>query len=213
MASPFTPPTTPGASGYPLGLTGATSATRYVGATSSGAPASGTFAVGDFVIDQTGAVYVCTVAGSPGTWTQAGGTGGEIVYSEITTSANITDTAEATATALITAGPATYSGQPVIAHFFAPQIATDTAAASDVVVVTLWEGATELGRIGVVKTVVATQPNVMPFSCHYRFTPSAASHTYKLCAYASSTTGTPKIQCGSGGVGVYVPAFLRFTYA
>lgn len=61
-------------SGYPLGLTGATAATRYAGATSSGAPASGTFAVGDFVIDQTGKVYVCTAAGSPGTWAQAGGT-------------------------------------------------------------------------------------------------------------------------------------------
>ena len=36
------------------GLTGATAASRYVGATASGAPASGTFNVGDFVIDQTG---------------------------------------------------------------------------------------------------------------------------------------------------------------
>lgn len=62
-------------SGYPLGLTGATAATRYVGATASGAPASGTFLVGDFVIDQTGAVYVCTVAGSPGTWTAVSGGG------------------------------------------------------------------------------------------------------------------------------------------
>lgn len=62
------------AGGYPLGLTGATAATRYVGATASGAPASGTFAVGDFAIDQTGKVYICTVAGSPGTWTLASGT-------------------------------------------------------------------------------------------------------------------------------------------
>jgi hypothetical protein len=59
--------------GLPLSLTGATAATRYVGATASGAPVSGTFAVGDFAVDQTGALYVCTVAGSPGTWTQVGG--------------------------------------------------------------------------------------------------------------------------------------------
>lgn len=58
--------------GFPLGLAGATAATRYVGATASGAPASGTFVVGDFVIDQSGAVYVCTVAGSPGTWIAVG---------------------------------------------------------------------------------------------------------------------------------------------
>lgn len=54
------------------GLTGATDASRYVGATTSGAPASGTFAVGDFVITQDGNVYICTTAGSPGTWTQVG---------------------------------------------------------------------------------------------------------------------------------------------
>jgi hypothetical protein len=57
----------------PSGRTGATAASRYVGATASGAPASGTFAVGDFVIDQTGKAWVCTVAGTPGTWTQLAG--------------------------------------------------------------------------------------------------------------------------------------------
>ena len=55
------------------GLPGATAASRYAGATTSGAPTTGTFAVGDFIIDQTGKVYVCTVAGTPGTWTQVGG--------------------------------------------------------------------------------------------------------------------------------------------
>lgn len=60
--------------GQPLGLTGATAATRYVGATTSGAPASGTFAVGDYVIDQSGPIWVCTVAGTPGTWVAVGRT-------------------------------------------------------------------------------------------------------------------------------------------
>jgi len=52
----------------PSGLTGATAATRYVGATTSGHPATGTFAVGDFAVDQTGTIWICTAAGSPGTW-------------------------------------------------------------------------------------------------------------------------------------------------
>lgn len=56
----------------PTGLTGATSASRYVGATTSGAPASGTFVVGDFAVAQNGHIWVCTSAGSPGTWTDAG---------------------------------------------------------------------------------------------------------------------------------------------
>ncbi|MHB8681285.1 MAG: glycosyl hydrolase family 28-related protein [Acidimicrobiales bacterium] len=55
----------------PTGLTGATAASRDVGATASGSPASGMFAVGDFVVDQTGKIWVCTTAGSPGSWTSA----------------------------------------------------------------------------------------------------------------------------------------------
>jgi len=50
------------------GLTGAASASRYVGATTSGAPASGTFAVGDYIIDQAGRQWICITAGTPGTW-------------------------------------------------------------------------------------------------------------------------------------------------
>jgi hypothetical protein len=50
------------------GLTGATTATRYVGGTTNGAPVSGTFQVGDFIIDQTATIWVCTTAGTPGKW-------------------------------------------------------------------------------------------------------------------------------------------------
>ncbi len=76
-AAPIASPTFTGTTTAPefsaSGLTGATAASRYVGATASGAPASGTFAVGDFIIDQTGKVFICTTAGTPGTWTQIGG--------------------------------------------------------------------------------------------------------------------------------------------
>lgn len=62
------------------GLTGATSAFRFVGATTSGAPASGTFAVGDVVVSRDGAIYICTTAGSPGTWTNVdSGAGGAML--------------------------------------------------------------------------------------------------------------------------------------
>lgn len=54
---------------------GATAATRYVGGTAGGAPTTGTFAVGDFVIDQTAKVWICTAAGTPGTWAQQSGSG------------------------------------------------------------------------------------------------------------------------------------------
>ena len=54
--------------GLPLALTGATATTRYVGATASGNPASGTFAVGDLLVTQDGTVKVCTNATGQGTW-------------------------------------------------------------------------------------------------------------------------------------------------
>jgi len=57
----------------PSGLTGATTATRYVGGTASIAPTTGTFSTGDFVITQAGAIYICTAGGSPGTWAAASG--------------------------------------------------------------------------------------------------------------------------------------------
>jgi hypothetical protein len=55
------------------GITGATAISRYAGASASGAPTSGTFAAGDYVIDQTGAIWICTVAGTPGTWVAPAG--------------------------------------------------------------------------------------------------------------------------------------------
>lgn len=58
------------------GLTGATAATRFVGGTTSGAPTTGTFAVGDFVVTQNGSIYICTAAGTPGTWAAVSGAGG-----------------------------------------------------------------------------------------------------------------------------------------
>jgi hypothetical protein len=51
------------------GITGATAASRYVGAIASGtAPASGTFVTGDWMIVQTGGIIICTAGGTQGTW-------------------------------------------------------------------------------------------------------------------------------------------------
>jgi hypothetical protein len=57
------------------GLTGSASASRYVGATTSGHPTTGTFVIGDFVVDQSGNIWICTTAGSPGTWISVAGSG------------------------------------------------------------------------------------------------------------------------------------------
>src|SRR5579859_161223 len=52
------------------GFTGATASSRYVGATTTGHPTTGTFAVGDWVVTQDGFVWICITAGTPGTWQQ-----------------------------------------------------------------------------------------------------------------------------------------------
>lgn len=77
-----------GSSGLPLGLTGAVAPTRYVGGTASVAPTTGTFAVGDYVVAQAGSIFVCTVAGTPGTWMQAGG-GGSVPDADASTKGKV----------------------------------------------------------------------------------------------------------------------------
>ncbi len=57
----------------PAALTGATQAFRIAGATTSGAPVSGTFAVGDLVAARDGHLFMCISAGTPGTWVDTGG--------------------------------------------------------------------------------------------------------------------------------------------
>jgi hypothetical protein len=137
--------------------------------------------------------------------------GFELNYTQITSNANVTDTSEATATALISPGAITFDGKPVIVEFFCAAVVTDTAAAGDFVTVTLFEGATQITRLAQTKTVVVTAPDVVPVYAAFRFTPTAAAHTYKLCAFASSATGTPTLSAGSGGTNGFPPAFIRFT--
>lgn len=103
------------------GLTGATAASRHVGATASGAPASGTFLLGDFVIDQTGKVYICTTAGTPGTWTQVGGGAAAMTLIQRQTLAS------ATASVSFTSVPQTYKTlYMILTH------TTSTSASGDV---------------------------------------------------------------------------------
>lgn len=149
----------------------------------------------------------------PTTTLTQGGTGfEELDYVEITSQANITDTAEDTATALITCNSISVDGSTVILlEFFTPYVGCPTGAVSNVTVITLFEGATEIGRLAHVRSVTTTTQNRVPCHAAYRFTPSNGSHTYKICGFVSATTGTPHIMGGSGGTGGDLPAFVRIT--
>lgn len=207
MASPFTPPTIPGAQGYPLGLTGATAATRYVGGTTSGSPATGTFAVGDFIIDETGAVYVCTVAGSPGTWTQAGGGGsGAVAYAEVTSDVTVTSTTEATPDSIVSLGAVTYTA---VRHRFVFQSAMMTVVGAAIPILQFWDDTTLLFRTYQFNNCVA---GTWPGPCFtFFYTPTAASHTFKVMGFRSGGTSFTLEADSTTGAGKFSP--IQFSAA
>lgn len=152
-----------------------------------------------------------TAAAQVGIAGGAGTLGFEIGYDQITAIANVTATTEATANVIIAGSSYTFDGAAVLATFYSPFIQDPSVAGQQQITVSLWEGATEITRLGIYFTGSATVQTAVAACYVYRFTPSAAAHTYTVRAHANSTTGTPQIGAGAGGVGAYPPAFLRLT--
>lgn len=50
------------------GIVGSEQPSRYVGATNRGKPSQGSYIAGDFIVDISGNIWVCTSTGEPGTW-------------------------------------------------------------------------------------------------------------------------------------------------
>jgi hypothetical protein len=137
----------------------------------------------------------------------------EFGYDQITANANVTGTTEAGANTIITCAAHVFDGAAVICEFCCSQIQFDTNAGTDVLGISLWEGASELGILGFYRPNTAATQEYQACTLQVRFTPTAASHTYLLKAWATSVTGTPAITAGAGGVGQNFPAFIRFTKA
>ncbi len=137
--------------------------------------------------------------------------GSEVGYDEITTSVSVTATAEATPTTVITCASHVFDGSPVLLTVFSSQLSFPTANLSNIFGISLWEGSTEIGVLAFMRAAQITNQFYSALLAEYRFTPSAASHTYLIRAWVSSTTGTPKFEAGPGGVGQNVPSFARFT--
>lgn len=140
--------------------------------------------------------------------------GYEINYTQITSSVNVTSTTEATGTTLLSPGAITFDGTAVLVHVFAPYVLLPQATSVlDSIVISIFEGSTQIGRISHIgmQDLTTGQQVRLPCSGFYRFTPSAASHTYTITAFVNSTTGTPQFACGNGGTGNPLPAFVRFT--
>jgi hypothetical protein len=132
----------------------------------------------------------------------------EINYTQITAPVTVTSTTEASGTVCITTPAITFDGSTVMVEVFAPYV-QPAAVAGSVVFVNLFEGATEIGRLGVVGNPAAGQM-LWPFTGRLRYTPTAGVHTYTVTAYQVSGNGT--FGAGAGGI-AYLPAFIRITRA
>lgn len=145
-------------------------------------------------------------------WDNAYPPGYEIHYKQIIAPVNIASTTEATGTTIITCDATTFDGTAVWVEFFAPAVKCPTNAAGDAAIISLFEGATQITRLGQVVTPAAAATE-LPFRAAYRFTPTAASHTYTITAKVNTTTGTPLVRAGAAVTGDWPPAFVRFTKA
>lgn len=186
------------------GLTGAVAGTRYVGATASEAPGAGTFQVGDFVVDLTGQLWICTVAGTPGTWA-APGSGRELGYAAATSGFSVTAVgsgAKVDVTGLtVTFTP---SAAPVMLHCRA-QGFTQSIAADGIGWAITDNAGTILGQavVSLAASGVAPAVNVLG-ECWARVAPTpGVPVTYKVMAWVV-TGGTGIIQAAATN-----PMFLQ----
>ncbi len=129
----------------------------------------------------------------------------DIAYVEFTADVTITSTVEATPTDVVSAGAITFAATPIEISFFTSALET-AAATSASVVVNLWDGATNLGRIGQITTSAAAVSRA-PMNVVTRLTPTAGSHTYKITAYQANGNGL--VRGGTGGSGNYRPGYIR----
>lgn len=146
-------------------------------------------------------------------WAAGGGGGGtqgtEIGYDQITAGVSISSTTESSPTTIISCAAHTFDGAAVLLDVFIPQISTPNVQSAYTCIV-LFEGSTQIGRLGLALTPAAIAMQQV-FCAAYRFTPSAASHTYTIGGFVSINSGSPGITAGAGGTGTSLPAFARFT--
>lgn len=141
---------------------------------------------------------------------EAGGGGGsELAYVERTSNLSVTATTAATSQEVVSAGAISFDGATIVMiEFFAP--AVNPGADGDIVF-NLFDGATDLGRIGHCAVIASGSTTGQPWQtirCARRLTPSNASHTYKITAWRAAANGT--VIAGSGGTDpAYLPAFIR----
>lgn len=139
-------------------------------------------------------------------------TGYEFGYDQVAAGATISSSTESSGTTVISCSAHTFDGGPVMAEFYCPFVHPAIASGA-LIIVSLFEGSTQLGRFGVVENdgSVGAGGVGAPLSGRFRFTPSVGPHTYTVTAFQSGGSGN--LNCGTGGTGNYMPMYVRFTKA
>ena len=133
--------------------------------------------------------------------------GPEVAYQEITANVAVTATTEAAAATVVTAPAFTADGSSQYL-IEAQLIAQPPGTSGQSIIFVLYLDGVSLGLFGQIMGNSATGL-ISSLRLARRLTPAAGARTFSLRAYV--TGGTGNVFAGAGGVGVYVPAFIRIT--
>lgn len=132
----------------------------------------------------------------------------EVDYAQITSSASITGTSEASPTDVVTGSSVAFDGSTIaILEFYAWVVNPDSGAVNRNLRIAFYDGTTSLGSAAFFSTEASGVAQNVPCFIQIRYTPSNASHTFKVAAWVSSGTGT--VGAGAGGAAANRPAYLR----
>lgn len=142
--------------------------------------------------------------GSTLTWVYPPGY--EYAYAEFTASVTVAGTAEGSATSVVSAAAVTFDGATNIeARFACPAF---TVVAGHTLHIVLYDATSAVGELTQIINNTAVNIRFPGGTFPRRLTPSAASHTYNVKAWASAAT-TDTVDAGTGGTGVLVPGHIR----
>lgn len=130
----------------------------------------------------------------------------ELAYTEFTSDVTISATVEASADTIVTAASLDLDGQAILVEFFCPRL--DVADTADDVLLTLWDGSTDLGRLG--WHIVTGADLSFPVNLARKITPSKGQHTYSVRGWKVGA-GSAVANAGSGDTGSLLPGFIRVT--
>jgi hypothetical protein len=175
------------------------------------AVATGSDAAAKLAVGANGQVLTADSAQATGIkWAAAGGGGGggELAYAQITSLVTVSGTSEGAPTDVISSGAITYAATKIKIEFYAP--ATFQTGTLANLTFNLWDDTTNLGQLGFISF-----PSSGEFDTFVNLarilTPTAGSHTYRIRAHKGG--GACGIAAGAGGVGAFVPAFIRVSSA